>query len=149
MKFGRTRTLRGQITVVGGVARENLIVSDGLVNMGFLVERFVTWDSKLPNGTGNRFHTGILSLDTMIPGTDMNAGDNRQIAWSMSSVNGVDGGIIQPMSIIDPDHIVNRDLFLIFTDSTDAVYNYLIEGRVVSLTDDEAIITIIKETSQA
>ena len=28
-------------------------------------------------------------------------------------------------------------------------YNYLIEAQVVELTDDEAIITIIKETSQS
>ena len=149
MKFGKLRTLRGQIEVVGGVARANLIASDGLVNFGLLIKSFRTWNSVLPDGSGNRSHTGILSLDTIIAGSNMNAGDNRQFAWSMTSVNGVDGNVIQPRSIIDPDHIVNRDLFLTFTNSTDGVYNYLIEAQVVELTDDEAIVTIIKETSQA
>ena len=149
MKFGKLRTLRGQIEVVGGVARANLIASDGLVNFGLLIKSFRTWNSVLPDGSGNRSHTGILSLDTIIAGSNMNAGDNRQFAWSMTSVNGVDGNVIQPRSIIDPDHIVNRDLFLTFTNTTDATYNYLIEAQVVELTDDEAIITIIKETSQS
>ena len=149
MKYGRTRTLRGQVTVVGGVGRANLIVSDGLVNLGLKINKFQAWESLLPNGTGNRFHSAILSLDTIASGSAMNAGDNRQIAWAMSSVNGTDGNIIQPYTIIDPDHIVNRDLFLTFTNTTDATYNYLIEAQVVELTDDEAIITIIKETSQS
>jgi len=148
MKYGKLRTLRGQITVVGGVARKNIIISDGLVNYGLRIKTFQTWNSVLPDGTGNRSHTGILSLDTIISGSDMNAGDNRQFAWSMTSVNAVDGNVIQPRSIIDPDHIVNRDLFLTFTNSTSGTYNYLIEAQVVELSDDEAIITIIKETSQ-
>ena len=143
MKFGKLRE------VVGGVARANLIASDGLVNFGLLIKSFRTWNSVLPDGSGNRSHTGILSLDTIIAGSNMNAGDNRQFAWSMTSVNGVDGNVIQPRSIIDPDHIVNRDLFLTFTNSTDGTYNYLIECQVVELSDDEAIITIIKETSQS
>jgi hypothetical protein len=34
-------------------------------------------------------------------------------------------------------------------DSTSGTYNYLIECQVVELSDDEAIVTIIKETSQS
>jgi hypothetical protein len=148
MKFGKLRTLRGRIEVLGGVGRKNLIVSDGLVNLGLKINSLQIWNSITPDGSGNRFHTGILSYDTISSGTNMNAGDNRQFAWNQSSVNGADGNILQPHTIIDPDHIVNRDLFLTMTNSTDATYNYLIEAQVVELSDDEAIITIIKETSQ-
>ena len=84
MKYGRNRTLRGQVTVAGGVARANLIVSDGLVNLGLKINKFQTWNSLLPDGSGNRFHTSILSLDTISSGSAMNAGDNRQFAWAMS-----------------------------------------------------------------
>jgi len=148
MKFGKLRTLRGQVEVTGAVARKNIIVSDGLVNLGLKIISFQLWDSITPNGTGNRFHTGILSYDTISSGTNMNAGDNRQFAWNQSVVRGATGNILQPHTIIDPDHIVNRDLFLTMTNSTPATYNYLIEAQVVELSDDEAIITIIKETSQ-
>ena len=78
----------------------------------------------------------------------MNAADNRQIAWSFSST-GAGGEFQSPRTIIDPDHIINRDLYLTMDQTTNGVYNYLIRAQVVELSDDEAIITIIKETSQA
>jgi len=155
MKYGRKRTLRGQITVVGGLARANLIVADGLVNYGLKIDRFIMWNEHNPTGGSDQRYTGILSLDTIITGSNMNAADNRQFAWTFQSVKVNAGatttaGEIQGIrEIIDPDHIVNRDLFLTMDNSTDGIYNYLIECQVVELSDDEAIITIIKETSQA
>ena len=148
MKFGKTRTLRGQIQVVGGVAKKNIIVADGLVNYGLLIKSFTVWNEVLL-GSAYRFHTSILSLDTIISGSDMNAGDNRQFAWNFQTLNPTLGVALPMQSIIDPDHIVNRDLFLSFTASSNGTYNYLIEAQVVELTDDEAIITIIKENSQS
>ena len=148
MKYGKLRTLRGQITVVGGVALKNIIISDGLVNLGLKINKFSVWWENTPSGAFNRQVTAILSLDTIITGSNMNAADNRQFAWFQSSTVAT-GGILQPFAIIDPDHIVNRDLFLTMDNSSAGVYNYLIEAQVVELSDDEAIITIIKETSQS
>ena len=149
MKYGKLRTLRGQITVVGGVARKNIIVSDGLVNLGLKINKFSVWQETTPSGAISRQVTAILSLDTIITGSNMNAADNRQFAWFQSSMAAATGGIFQPFVIIDPDHIVNRDLFLTMDNSSAGIYNYLIEAQVVELSDDEAIITIIKETSQS
>jgi len=39
-------------------------------------------------------------------------------------------------------------MFLSFVTSDTGTYNYLIEMQVYELSDDEAIISIIKETSQ-
>jgi hypothetical protein len=149
MKFGRKRTLRGQLVVAGGVARKNVIVSDGLVNLGLKVINFKVWNEQTPSGFSDQQLTGILSLDTISSGSNMDAGDNRQFAWYQSSVSAAQGNIMQPYLIIDPDHVVNRDLFITMDNSTNGIYNYLIEAHVVELSDDEAIITIIKETSQA
>lgn len=150
MKFGKKRTLRGQVTVVGGVARSNLIVADGLVNYGLRINRFIVWPENGYTGGSDGTFTAILSLDTISSGANMNAGDNRQFAWTFNSVRGVPTpSLVQQLrEIIDPDHIVNRDLFLTMDNSTDGIYNFLIECQVIELTDDEAIITIIKETSQ-
>jgi len=71
MKSTRIRTLRGQTTVVAGVARKNLIVSDGLINQGLIVKRFQMWAVD-PADT----FIGILSYETLITGSAMNAGDN-------------------------------------------------------------------------
>ena len=149
MKLGRVRTLRGQLAVIGGVARKNIIVSDGLVNWGLKIQSFTVWNENTPSGFSDQQLTAILSLDTIVTGSNMNAGDNRQFAWYMSSMSAGLGLILPPIAIIDPDHIVNRDLFLTMDNSSAGVYNYLIEAQVVELTDDEAIITIIKETSQS
>ena len=148
MKFGKLRTLRGQITVSGGVGRKELIVSDGLVNLGLKILSFQVWPAQNPTGASAQLFTGILSLDTISSGADMNAADNRQFAWIYSSTLAT--ALIQnTRTIIDPDHIVNRDLFLTMDNSSAGLYNYVIEAQVVELSDDEAIITIIKETSQS
>ena len=140
MKFGKLRTLRGQVEVTGGgVARKNLIVSDGLVNYGLKIISFKVWAVDV-----NDLFNGILSYDTISSGTQMNAGDNRQFAWTVGN-----GSAEINSEFIDPQHIVNRDCFLTLVNSSVGIYNYLIEAQVVELSDDEAIITIIKETSQS
>jgi len=140
MKMTRLRTLRGQIEVVGGgVARKNIIVSDGLINVGLIVKRFQLWAVD-PADT----FIGILSYDTIPSGTAMNAGDNSQFGWSVGN-----GSAEIHSEFLDPDHIVNRDMFLSMVSSDTGVYNYLIECQLVALDDHEAIISIIKETSQS
>ena len=74
----------------------------------------------------------------------MNAGDNAQFGWTVGN-----GSAEIHSNFLDPDHIVNRDLFLSMVSSDTGTYNYLIEGDLYKLDDNEAIITIIKETSQA
>ena len=139
MKFGKLRTLRGQVEVTGGgVARKNIIVADGLVNYGLKIIRFQVWAVAVAD-----IFNGILSYDTIPAGTQMNASDNRQFAWTVGN-----GSAEINNEFIDPQHIVNRDCFLSLVNSNVGTYNYLIEAQVVELSDDEAIITIIKETSQ-
>ena len=149
MKLGKFRTLRGQITVAGNVGRLNLIAADGLVNYGLRINRFTVWPENGWTGASDNTFTGILSLDTIPSGANMNAADNRQFAWTFSSVSQAHSNMNPVREIIDPDHIVNRDLFFTMDNTTDGIFNYLIECQVIELTDDEAIITIIKETSQS
>jgi len=140
MKTTRVRTLRGQIEVTGaGVAKKNLIVSDGLINVGLIVNRFQMWAVD----TADTF-VGILSYETLLSGSLMNAGDNSQFGWTVGN-----GSAEIHSEFVDPDHVVNRDMFLSMVSSDAGVYNYLIECQMVLLDDNEAIISIIKETSQA
>jgi len=139
MKMTRVRTLRGQITAAAGVARKNLIVSDGLINVGLIVNKFQMWAVD-PADT----FIAILSYDTLVSGTAMNAGDNSQFGWTVGN-----GSAEIHSEFLDPDHVVNRDMFLSMVSTDPGIYNYLIECQMVELDDDEAIITIIKETSQS
>lgn len=90
-----------------------------------------------------------LSLDYDTDKT-WNWGDNRQIGWASTNIVST-SGVNAPFSVIDPDHIVIQDLWIqgqVSTGSGTDVVNYLIELEPVSLTDDQAIITLIKERSQ-
>jgi len=140
MKAGRVRTLRGQIDVTGGgVARKSLVVADGLINIGMRISKFQMWAVN-----PNHVFRGILSYEIIPSGTEMDAGDNSQFGWTVGN-----GSAEIHSQFLDPDHIVNRDMFLSLVGADTGTYNYLIEMQVYSLSDDEAIITIIKETSQS
>lgn len=139
-RHDRVRTLRGQIEVTGGgVARKNLVAADGLINYGLEIKSFEVWAVD-PSDT----FQAILSYETISAGTLMDAGDNRQFGWTIGN-----GSAELYAQFLDPDHIINRDLFMTLVGANTGIYNYLIQMTVVELTDDEAIISIIKETSQA
>lgn len=140
MKAGRIRTLRGQLEVIGGgVARRNLIAADGLINYGLKITKFQVWAVDPADS-----FIGILSYETIPSGTLMDAADNRQFGWTVGN-----GSAEIHSEFLDPDHIINRDMFLSLVGADVGFYNYLIEMQVYELSDDEAIISIIKETSQS
>jgi hypothetical protein len=141
MRTTRRRTLRGQIEVAGGatVGRKNLILADGLINYGLKITKFSIWAVDV-----NDIFNAILSYEVIPSGTQMNAGDNRQFGWVVAN-----GSAEINNNFLDPDHIINRDMFLSLVNANPGTYNYLIEAQGYELSDNEAIVTIIKETSQA
>jgi hypothetical protein len=139
----KRRTLRGQF-IEGTVKR--LIIDDGRLNHGYKVVNFV-----ISAGVGGTTldSQAVLSLDYDSPAT-WNWGDNRQIGWASQRVADVSGG--QPiMSVLDPDHVVIMDLYIqgiVGSGGGSDPINYLIELETVELTDQESILTLIKERSQ-
>lgn len=146
------RTLRGQIPfsstlTPSGFAKIDLILDDGLINTGYVIEKFVIFTSD-PTQFGVVPNTNIYAqLSTSLTSAaQFDAGDNRQIAWASVGPENV-----QNVVVIDDDHIVNRDLFIRAFNSDFAnakSINYLIAMRKRKLSDDEAIITILKEDGQ-
>ena len=150
MKATRIRTLRGTLTSPAGAFKQQLILDDGRPNNGLKILEFHVWSDLFHQQAYGSFG---LSLDKHnVAGQDIfDAGDNRQIAWVTMGYVAAGSGttdLFPQVSLIDPDHIVNRDLFIYGLGSHDVVFNYLIKCQEVELTDDEAIVTIIKETSQ-
>jgi hypothetical protein len=146
MKLKRVRSLRGSIQSTGDNIKQQLIIDDGLINNGMKIISFDMWTT-----SGNSENTvGIdanLSLAQMPNhAATMDASDNRQIAWT---TGGFDNAILTMTyrTFIDPNHVVNRDLF-IHAEATPNLWNYLIIYEEYELSDDEAIVQIIKETSQ-
>ena len=139
----RRRTLRGQFTE-GEVKR--LVVDDGTLYRGFkVIEFYVSGD---PGSSANDVF-GTLGLQYDTPVT-WDWGDNRQIGWASTNVVST-SGINTPFSILDPDHVVLRDLYIqgqVAASGGSSIINYLVVLEPVFLSDDEAIITLIKERSQ-
>lgn len=141
MKQTRTHTLRGQLTVASGAttSKKTLIVDDGRINTGYKIRDFFVWCAMTSNSDFN----AQLSMQPIILGGGSDASDNTQIAW-----------VQQPSAlfkeyIIDPDHIIVRDLYITLQQADPDDYNYMIVMDEYDISDDEAIINIIKEGSQA
>jgi hypothetical protein len=120
-----------------------LIVDDGRLNIGYKVVSFVVFPYAPAGATQQTPVTLGLDYDM---GPNMDASDNRQIGWAVTvyGTGSLEGGQI---SVIDPDHIVVRDLYIRNENSNDEV-NYLIELEAVELSDDQAVLALIKERSQ-
>ena len=137
------RTLRGQVEEG---TNKRLIVDDGRLNHGYKVVSFVIACDP-GSATFDAYATLSLDLDS---DKQWDWGDNRQIGWSSTNVSST-AGVQTPFTLIDPDHIIIQDLFIqaqVGTAGGTTMVNYLIELEPVALTDDQAIITLIKERSQ-
>jgi hypothetical protein len=139
----KRRTLRGQL-----IEGENkrLIVDDGRLNHGYKVARFIV--SGIPDSSSNDTYA-TLSLDYDAPFT-WDWSDNRQIAWASSGVSAA-GDVRGPWALVDPDHVVIMDLWIqgrVSGSGGGSVVNYFVELEPVELTNDQAILTLIKERSQ-
>lgn len=140
----KRRTLRGR-AVEGQVKR--LIVDDGRLNHGYKVVNFIcSTDATDVTPAGV---TATLSLDyDALPG--WNWSDNRQIAWSSTTIySQSEAGA--PFTLVDPNHVVIMDLYIqgqVFGSGGSDVFNYFIELEPVELSDDQAILSLIKERSQ-
>ena len=137
--MNRVRTLRGRLT---DTTVRRIIVDDGRTNHGYKVKSFKVWcDPTAANGV---FASLGLSFD--MP-SGARADDNRQIAWSGNTFSSATSSLGASLfEIVDPDHVVITDLYIVAINSEGT--NYLIEVEPVTLNDDEAILALIKERSQ-
>lgn len=133
------RTLRG---ILETSELRRLIIDDGRLNHGYRVISFKVFPD-VPAG-GTQQTAVVLGLDYDIT-SNFDASDNRQIGWAMTAY----GGALEqaPLQVLDPDHIVIMDLYISNLNPNDRV-NYIIELETVDLTDEETILSLIKERSQ-
>jgi len=140
----KKRTLRGQIPE-GQIFQ--LVVDDGRLTHGYKITKFtIAGDGNLSAGNDV---TAVLGLNYDTPPT-WDWGDNRQIAWSSTNIDGL-AGLNAPFSVVDPDHVVIQDLWIQGQTGSaggTGVINYLIEMELITLSNDQSILQLIKERSQ-
>lgn len=134
----RQRSLRGLLT---DQTVKQLVVDDGQLTQGYVVEEFHVW----VDGTGIDGVYAVLGKEYDIrPAGD--ASDGRQIAWAGNAWGSGGTTTSGAFSVIDPDHVVLRDLYIRNVSNDNC--NYLIVLRQKNLSDDESILQLIKERSQ-
>ena len=152
----RVRTLRGSIEFPArgagdpvNTGRRQLILDDGRINIGYRIIEFRIWNADITGEVEAFSSQAHLSMSTDITSALSDAADNREIAWSAFNTSA--GNIMSDYQQTDPDHIVVRDLNIIFPSVSNediARVNYYILMEEYDITDQEAIISIIKEESQ-
>lgn len=135
---GSLHTLRGVLS--DGEVR-HLVIDDGRFRHGMVVREFTTWPNKDTSTAAPNDYNATLGLQhDMNP--LMDASDNRQIAWSFfdNSMGLVD--------IMDPQHVIVRDLYVQAHSGASMKINYLIILECVDLSPEEGVLALIKERSQ-
>ena len=137
----REYTMRG--TMSATEITRALVVDDGRFTNGFIIEEMRIWSAgpTLPAGFSSN---ACLSLYEVPPAT-MNAEESGTIAWAAWMEDTTTG--VDQFFIIDPEHVVNQDLFLHNLGGTGM--NYLIRMRPITMTEPEGVLQLVKAVNNA
>lgn len=137
----RTYTMRG--TMAPTEQTRSLVVDDGRYTHGFVITSFRVWPSSpaLPAGFNAN---GVLSFLESAP-TTMNAEETGTFGWA-SFIEGTTNDVAT-FSLLDPQHVVNQDLFIHNMGGT--AMNYLITMSPIVMTPEQGVLQLIKAANQA
>lgn len=136
------RTLRGQLTPS---EIRQLVVDDGIFTNGLRITYFTVWMAEFSTSLGVG---ACLSLnDAIAPaGGDFPANDPACFAWA-AQFPGSSNNQFYTWERLDPDHIVNEELF-IHNRGTQSL-NYLIIAEPYTMTEDEGVLQLVKGKQQS
>jgi hypothetical protein len=140
----KTHTLRGQVPE--GVIKR-LIIDDGRLTHAMRVTKFVVFGD--PTISAGNDAMGVLGYQGVFP-TMWNAADNNQFAWSSTRIGDL-GAADTQFSLVDPEHLVIRDMYItgqVGSAGGTGVLNYYIEMEAIDISHDESILQLIKERNQ-
>lgn len=132
----REYTMRG--TMAATEQTRPLVVDDGRFTHGFIIEEMRIWAAG-PSMVAGFNCQAVLSLYDVPPPT-INAEESGTISWAAwieSTTNGID-----QFFIIDPEHVVNQDLFLHNLGGT--AMNYLIRMVPITMTPEQGVLQLVK-----
>ena len=133
----RTHTLRGR---VDASTTKRLVVDDGRFTNVMKVTDFYVWSEALASGDDPEC---LLAKNLEIGPGVADASNGNQIAWSGMRVSSTSVG---PYSIVDPDHLIISDLYI--SNISAATANYMVVLQEDTITEDEAVLQLIKERAQ-
>ena len=152
--MGKMVTFRGTFTATttGNYSAERIMLDDGDNITAFRIHEVYCWSVDSVTSAD-----GCLVVSTMEGGiTDygvgtQNAADNRQIAWCSWSNVGSSGNREISQALVDPDNIINEDLWLgAFNSSSGSDdVNYLMIAEKIKINLTKNLYTSVRNRSQA
>lgn len=164
-------SFRGRITAADNaiLKNENIFTyTSPDLTRAWKVESFYLWpDPRAIAPTDGQWQLSASLATDEIEALDFESvqdvSDNRQIGWMSKGYNMRDAskdfitgptGLGDNQALVDPDHIINRNLYINFYTSTDSDtspqrgYNYLLILREVKVTESQAILQMVKGVAQ-
>lgn len=135
----RTHTLRGNLPAQ---TTRRLIVDDGRFTNGMIVKEFYVWVKSIASNEDPECY--LSKQPSTLNAFDASDGD--QIGWAAQT--STQGTRLMDFSVVDPDHVIVQDLYIRNIAATETA-NYLIVLEETSLSEDEAVLQLIKEVSQS
>jgi len=129
-------TIRGSLDALG---TERLIIDDGIFTMGHRVKSI----SIIGAVNGEISATVVLHYSKTAP-SFIDLADGDQLGWALWNTDTTNGERLY--SLIDPDHITNQDLHI---SSLDGACGFLIEVEPITLTEQQGVLQLVKQTRQA
>ena len=161
--MGKIRVLRGQLELNYPALNSGiyeLIKDDSRFTHGYRIKRFViSWNNLYSPTAGSRDMYGVLAASEKALSRYTGAGyaitwdwdDKLQYAWASTDTPG-DSYVHQTFELVDPTKIVVRELWVGVTIQGSAVddrVNYYVELEEVELSENQAVLAIIKEEGQS
>ena len=152
----RQLTFRGSIDVADNARSTNnkiFAYESSDLTRAWKVKEYYIWPESIraiSGGDGQFMVCSSVATDTIDPdGFDdvVTVNDNRQIGWMMK-------GLQDNRAIIDPDHIINRHLYInLYSTSDNSAspirrYNYIIILEPMKISENEAILQLVKGVAQ-
>ena len=136
------RTLRGSLAPA---EIRQLVVDDGIFTNGLRITFFSVWQSQLGAGLTA---VGCLSTnDTILSAALLPANEPAVFAWSAMSTGNATDIQVASFDRIDPDHVVNEELFIHNRAGTDL--EYLIVCEPYTMSEDEGVLQLVKNKQQS
>ena len=131
------RTLRGLLDA--GETRR-LLIDDGDFQHGFIVEElYISGQAPLGEAT-SQATWAVLHINTDTP-IEFDWSSPQQIGWAVYNTNPTN-----TLSIIDPDHIVVRELYITNLNATFPL-NYMLNIRDRTMTPAHGVLQMVKEVT--
>lgn len=137
----REYTMRG--TMGPTETTRSLVVDDGRYTHGFVIEEFRVWAAGPTMPAGFNANGCLSFLET--PPATMNADQTGTLAWAAWMEDTTNG--VSQFWILDPDHVVNQDLYVHNLGGTSM--NYLIRMRPIVMSPNQGVLQLVKSQNQA